>query len=77
MSLRWYHSSGLSVMSSGARLACQHRREQDAVVVDVRLVAEDGDVEAALVLEDRLDARHARHAVADNDQVRHGWYPGA
>ena len=31
----------------GGLLAGEHRREQDAVVVDVRLVAEDGDVETA------------------------------
>jgi hypothetical protein len=52
----------------GGLLAGQHRREQHAVVVDVRLVAEDGDVEVGLVGEHVLEAGHAGHAVAHEDQ---------
>ncbi len=55
----------------GGLLAGEHRRQHDAVVVDVRLVAEDGDVELRLVLEDLLEAGHAGHAVADDDQSLH------
>ncbi len=43
----WYHSSGLSDDVVGGLLAGEHRRQQDAVVVDVRLVAEHRDVEVA------------------------------
>ena len=53
----------------GGLLAGQHRREQDAVVVDVRLVAEDRDLEIVPVLEDLLDAGDAGHAVADDDEL--------
>ena len=52
----------------GRLLAGEHRRQQDAVVVDVGLVAEDRDVELRRVLEDLLDAGHAGHAVADDDE---------
>ena len=52
----------------GRLLAGQHRRQQDAVVVDVGLVAEDRDVELRRVLQDLFDAGHAGHAVADDDQ---------
>ena len=41
-----YHDSGLMKMSSGSVRAGEHAREQDAVVVAVRLVAEHRDVEA-------------------------------
>ncbi len=54
-----------------ARLAGQHRREQDAVVVRVRLGAEDGDLVALRGdLQQLLDRAHAGHAVADHDQPR-------
>jgi ABC-type molybdate transport system ATPase subunit len=56
----------------GRLLAGQHRREQNAVVVDVRLVAEDGDLKARGVLQDLFDAGDARHAVADHDEPFHG-----
>ena len=52
-------------------LAGQHRREQDPVVVDVCLVAEDRHVEPRRMLEDLLHAGHACHAVADDDQPVH------
>ena len=55
----------------GGLLAGEDRRQHHAVVVDVRLVAEDGDAELRLVLEDLLDARHARHSVADHDEALH------
>ena len=55
----------------GVLFAGEHRREQHAVVVDVRLVAEDRDVEARRVLQDLLEARHAGHAVADHHQLLH------
>ena len=48
----------------------QDRREQDAVVVGVRLGTEDGDVvEVRLQLEEFLDGTHPRHAVTDQDQA--------
>ena len=52
----------------GRLLAGQHRRQQDAVVVDVGFVAEDRDVELRRVLQDLLDAGDAGHAVADDDE---------
>jgi hypothetical protein len=55
----------------GRLLAGEHRREHDAVVVDVGLVAEDRHREARLVLEDLLEAVHPGHAVADDDQPLH------
>jgi hypothetical protein len=55
----------------GRPLAREHRRQHDAVVVDVRLVAEDGDRELRRVLQDLLDARHPRHPVADDDEAFH------
>ena len=55
----------------GGLLAGEHRRQHDAVVVDVRLVAEDRHREARLVLEDLLEAVHPGHAVADDDQASH------
>ena len=57
-------------MSSSALVAGQHVREQDAVVVAVRLVAEHGDREllAAAAREDLLDRAGARHAVADDHE---------
>ena len=60
-------------MSSTLLLAGQHRRQQDAVVVAVRLGAEHGDVvEVRRELEQFLDRAHAGHAVADHDQTRTG-----
>ncbi len=49
----------------------QHAREQDAVVVAVRLVAEHGDLEAIAVGagEHVLDEAGARHAVADDHET--------
>jgi hypothetical protein len=55
----------------GRLLAGQHRRQHDAVVVDVRLVAEDGHLIARLVLQDLLQARHPGHAVADDYKPLH------
>jgi hypothetical protein len=50
-------------------LARQHRREQDAVVVGVRLGAEHGDVvEVGRELQQVLHGAHAGHAVADHYQ---------
>jgi hypothetical protein len=47
----------------------QHRRQEDAVVITVRLGAEDGDVvQAGVELEQLFDGAHACHAVADHDQ---------
>ncbi|MCY1298590.1 hypothetical protein D9M70_480840 [compost metagenome] len=54
-------------------LAGQHRRQQDAVVVAVRLGAEHRDVvQVRGELEQFLDGAHAGHAVADDDQARTG-----
>jgi hypothetical protein len=49
----------------------QHVREQDPVVIAVRLVAEHGDVEelGATAAEDLLDSARTRHAVADDNQA--------
>ncbi len=60
----------------GAALAGEHRRQHDAVVVDVRLVAEDGDLELRRVREDLLHARHPGHSVADHHQAFHRASPG-
>jgi hypothetical protein len=56
-------------------LAGEHRREQDAVVVGVRLGAENGDL--VLIggdLQQLLERAHAGHAVADHHQflLAHG-----
>ena len=56
-------------------LAGEHRRQQDAVVVDVRLVTEHRDRELRRVLQDLLDAGDARHAVADDDESLHRCHP--
>jgi hypothetical protein len=59
-------------------LARQHRRQQDAVVVAVRLGAEHGDVvEVGRELEQLLDRAHAGHAVADQHEFHllHGVSP--
>ena len=51
-------------------LARQHRRQQDAVVVGVRLGTEDRDVvEVGGDLEQFLDRPHAGHAVADQHEL--------
>ena len=47
----------------GGALAREHAREQDAVVVGVRLVAEDRDAELRRVLEDLLQAGDSGHSV--------------
>ena len=50
--------------------AGQHRREQDAVVVGVRLGAEHGDVvEIGGELEQLFEGAYTRHAVADHHQL--------
>ncbi len=50
-------------------LAGQHRRQQDAVVVAVRLGAEHGDVvKLGRDRQQLLDGAHARHAVTDQYQ---------
>ena len=52
-------------------VAGQQRREQHAVVVPVRLGAEDGDlVQVRSEPQELLDRAHAGHAVADDDQAR-------
>jgi hypothetical protein len=52
-------------------LARQHRREQDAVVVGVRLGAEHGDVvHVGRELEQLFQRAHAGHAVADQYQFQ-------
>ena len=49
--------------------AGQHRRQHDAVIVDARLGAEDGDVVAAWgSREQLLEQAAGRHAVAENDE---------
>ena len=52
--------------------AGEHARQQDAVVVAVRLVAEDRDVEqlAAAARQHVFDETGAGHAVADDDETR-------
>ena len=51
-------------------LAGQHRRQQDAVVIAVRLGAENGDVVAlAVELQQLFDGADAGHAVADHHQA--------
>ena len=58
-------------------LAGENGRQHDAVVIDVRLVAEDRDLESRRVLQDLLEAGHARHAVSDHDEALHReprWY---
>src|SRR6185503_14019387 len=52
-------------------LAGEDRGEHHAVVVDVRLVTEDGDAELRVVLEDLLDAGHARHAISHHHEALH------
>ena len=49
----------------------EHARQQDAVVVPVRLVAEDGHVEPIGTVpgEQIVDEPGAGHAVADHDQA--------
>ena len=59
----------------GRAFAGQHAGEQDAVVVGVRLVAEDGDAEFRRVLENLLQAGDSRHAVTDYDQIFHVMTP--
>jgi hypothetical protein len=49
----------------------EDRRQHDAVVVDRRFVAEDGDLEHRSISKDLLDARHARHAVTDDHKAFH------
>jgi hypothetical protein len=59
-------------------LARQHRRQQDAVVVRVRLRTEHADlVQLRLDLQQLLEGAHAGHAVADHHQFHllHGWTP--
>ena len=55
----------------GRAFAGEDRRQQDPVVVDVRLVAEDRDVEALVVLQNLFDACNTGHAVADDYQFLH------
>jgi hypothetical protein len=51
-------------------LAGEHRREQDPVVVGMRLGAEDGDLaEVWRDPEQLLEGAHAGHAVADQHQA--------
>ncbi len=54
-------------------VAGEQRREHDAVVVHVRLGAEDRDAIAGRIAhEDFLDGAAARHTVADDDEMRFG-----
>ena len=55
----------------GRLLAGQHQRQQDAVVIDMRLIAEDGDFEIRLLFQDLLDAGHPGHAIADHYESFH------
>ncbi|AQA25381.1 nitrite reductase (NAD(P)H), large subunit domain protein [Rhodococcus sp. MTM3W5.2] len=61
------------VLVVGARLARQHVREHDPVVVAVRLVADHRDVElvAAASGEDLLHRAGTGHSVADHNQSSH------
>ena len=56
---------------AGVGDAAEHVRQQDAVVVAVGLVAENGDVEhrRTIACEDLLDGADAGHAVADDDEA--------
>ncbi len=52
------------------RIAGQHSRQQDAVVVPVPLGSENGDAVAVRSLgQHLLDGTDGRHAVADDDQM--------
>ena len=55
----------------GRFLASEHRRKQDAVVIDVRLVAKDGDLKFRGVLQNLLDAGHSRHTVSHDHELLH------
>ena len=58
-------------------LACEHRREQDAVVVGVGLRAEDGDVvEVRRERHQLLERARAGHAIADHDELHRSHRPG-
>ena len=51
--------------------ACEHRREQDAVVVRIRLGTEHGDlIDIGGDLQEFFESAHTRHAVADHDQFQ-------
>src|SRR5579883_662382 len=50
-------------------LSRKHGRQQDAIVIDVGLIAKNGDFEVVRVGENLLDACHSRHPIADNDQL--------
>ena len=51
--------------------AREHGRQEDAVVVPVRLGPEHGDVvKIGRPLDQMLDRAHSRHAVADHDERR-------
>ena len=56
---------------AGVLRAVQHVRQQDPVVVAVRLVAEHDDVEllGAAARQDLLDGARAGHAVADDHEL--------
>ena len=65
-----YHASGLRMMSSTFFSPASSGREQDAVVVGMRLRAEDGDVVGlGRNREQLLDDLHTRHAIADDDEL--------
>ena len=55
----------------GRPLAREHRRKEDAVVVDVRLITEHRDCELRRVLQNLLNAGHTRHAIANDDEPFH------
>ena len=59
----------------GRFLPGQDARQQNAVVVGVSLVAENGYLEIAAALEDLLNAGHARHSIAHHDQPFHAPAP--
>ena len=66
-----YQSRSFSMISSSVCSPDEHRREQDAVVVRVRLGAEDRDVVGVgRELQQLLERAHAGHAVADHHEAR-------
>ena len=66
-----YHSRDVQHDLVERLLAREHRRQQDAVVVRMRLGAEHRDVVGVRrELQELLERAHAGHAVADDDEPR-------
>ena len=63
-------------MSSPAFSPARHRRQQNAVVVDVSLVAKDRDLKLGRVAQNLFHAGHTGHAVSYHDQLFHDSPPG-